>query len=72
MSWVEHCKREQLRNEEDLRFVETHPEFRIVQTAGNGSEIDATEQYKQGLRNAIDDYREAARQSLSTVASAAE
>ncbi len=45
--------------EELLQYVEAHPEFRLWQHTTGGDQ-DITEQYKQQIVRAIEDYRKAA------------
>jgi len=46
------------RNEEMLRYAESHSGPLIMQHAANGEYIDATDAHKNGLRRAIADYRQ--------------
>jgi len=47
-----------LDEQKKLRDLDSLPRFRIVQHTEGGGEIDITEQTKQGLRDAITDYRQ--------------
>jgi hypothetical protein len=46
-------------NEEYLKFT-FKPGFRLMQVVVGGADIDTTDQYRQQLRQAIEDYQKAA------------
>jgi hypothetical protein len=55
---IAHYQAQLERNEEMLRYAESHSGPLILQHAANGDYIDATEAHKDGLRRAISEYRE--------------
>jgi hypothetical protein len=56
-SVVAHYRKQLGRNEDLLRYAESHSGPLILQHAANGEYIDGTAAHKEGLRRAVEEYR---------------
>jgi hypothetical protein len=61
MEFIEWLKRRKEHEEENLRYAETTPGFRLFQVTAGGGQIEITDSHKDRLRKAIGEYEKVIR-----------
>jgi len=59
ISLIEYFQRWKRQCEENLRFAESQPGFKLIRRTEQGGDVDVTEEHKQHLRDACDEYQRA-------------